>query len=103
MSKFINCSWYDTGTATELASLHDEGAAGRRVRVVCRTAKGSLFGYEMDGTDGGAPMAEALLRFLTISDAVAWMAKQGFTAESIEGVFPDARPLHDRRLAHTDA
>ncbi len=89
--------WHDAGNAaTELAWLKDGGAPGGRVRAVCRTAKGALFGYEMDGADGVEPTSEAMVRLLGVDDAVAWMARQGFPAESIESTFPDAAARHAR-------
>ena len=103
MKRIIHGLWHDTGTAIELASLKDECITGTRVRVVGRTAKGALFGYEMDGADGSEPMSEAMVRFPTVGSAVAWMGKQGFTAESIASAFPDAlRDARPDRLAHTD-
>lgn len=103
MERILQSFWYGAGTATELALLNDRGTTGDRVRMVCRTAKGALFGYEMDSTDGGEPTAEAIVRFLTAGDAAAWMRRQGFPPESIEGAFPtcSAMPgsVADRRTA----
>lgn len=106
MERILQSFWYGAGTATELALLNDRGAAGDRVRVVGRTAKGALFGYELDSADGGEPTSEAILRFLTVGDAAAWMRRQGFPPESIEGAFPTcsrrpepAAPAERRRTA----
>jgi hypothetical protein len=89
MKGIIHSLWCETGTATELASLMNGRVPGGRVRVVCRTAKGALFGYEMDSDDGNEPMSEAIVRFLNVGDAVAWMEAQGFPAETIESAFAD--------------
>lgn len=103
MGRILQSLWHGGNAATELASLRDECATGdHRVRVVCWTDKGALFGYEMHGADGGEPTSEAMVRLLTVGDAASWMRRQGFPAESIEGAFPGAtasgaRPLDARR------
>jgi 4'-phosphopantetheinyl transferase len=87
--------WHDAGNAaTELAWLKDGRAPGGRVRAVCRTAKGTLFGYEMDGADEGVPTAESMVRLVDVKHAVAWMARQGFPAESIASSFPESAFRH---------
>lgn len=75
-----------------MASLTVKGAPGGHLCVVCRTSSGALFGYETDSVDGGEPTSEAIVRFFTVGDAVAWMRRHGFPRESIEAAFLDPPP-----------
>lgn len=92
MGRILQSFWPGISTATEVASLTVKGAPGGHLCVVCRTSSGALFGYETDSVDGGEPTSEAIVRFFTVSDAVAWMKRHGFPRESIEAAFLDPPP-----------